>query len=92
MATPAYTIYVKDEVHYVVCPFCWCVHSHKEYEIVKSGLMTATCDKEKVYLMSEPFTPKQLHFALNSYEYETERKRRQYRKRKEAKALEKNTT
>jgi len=72
----------------VVCPYCSDIHALDKATTGRLIEIPAVCDPTKKYIISETLKPKTLISAMNLYNYETERKRKQYKKRKATTAPE----
>jgi hypothetical protein len=72
----------------VVCPYCSGIHALDKATTGRLIELPAVCDDTKKYIIGETLKPKSLISAMNLYNYETERKRKQYQKRKATTAPE----
>jgi hypothetical protein len=81
MATATAILELNNNV-LVVCPHCTNVHSHDAATTARLIAIPAQCDAEKSYVIGETMKSRNLLSALNTYKYETERKRNQYYRKK----------
>jgi hypothetical protein len=69
---------------FVVCPHCTSIHGHDGSTTPRLIEIPALCDDAKRYTIGITMKPKNFIAAIHLYEYELERKRKQYYRRKKA--------
>jgi hypothetical protein len=67
---------------FVVCPYCTSIHEHDGSTTPRLIEIPAPCDETKRYTIGITMKPKNFIAAIHLYEYELERKRSQYRRKK----------
>lgn len=67
---------------FVLCPHCTAIHEHDAATTPRLIEIDAVCDDEKRYVVGVTMKPKNFVAAIHLYEYELERKRMQYHRRK----------
>ena len=96
MAQPqikAYALCVSERELIVCCPHCWDIHKYEVEKVPDAKIVPAVCDESKSYSISGPFQTRQLYSAMANYEYDLDRKKRHYAKKKAEKAeMEKKAT
>jgi hypothetical protein len=66
----------------IACPHCSMIHALDKATTGRLIELPADCDPQKRYIVGETLKTKTIISAMNLYQYETERKRKQYQKRK----------
>jgi len=77
MSTKAFTLFKKDDVHFVCCPLCQQVHEYVNPAVE----VPAMCQEDKTLTLIY-YKPRQIHSSLSGYAYDLDRKKRYYQKKK----------
>lgn len=67
---------------FVLCPHCTAIHEHEVASTPRLIEIDAVCDDAKRYIVGVTMKPKNFVAAIHLYEYELERKRTQYYRKK----------
>lgn len=69
---------------FILCPHCEAIHEHEAATTPRLIEVDAACDTHKKYTIGPTMKPRNFKAAIHLYEYELERKRSQYRRKKAA--------
>ena len=87
MASPnATALHETNGRVFVICPHCETIHEHEAATTPRLIEISAPCHDEKRYTIGVTMKPKNFVAAIHLYEYELQRKRAQYRRKKAATA------
>jgi len=87
MAAPnAIALHETNGRIFVICPHCEAIHEHEAAITPRLIEIDAQCDESKHYIVTPTMKPKNFVSAIHLYEYELQRKRAQYRRKKTATA------
>jgi hypothetical protein len=82
MATTAKALFESDGKVFVLCPHCNTVHGHDAATTPRLIAIPAACSEALNYAIAPTMKMKSLVAAMKLYDYESERKRAQYHRRK----------
>lgn len=86
MSAKATALHETNGRVFIVCPHCEAIHEHDATTTPRLIEVEAACNPAAKYVIGVTMKPKNFVAAIHLYEYELERKRAQYRRKKAATA------